>query len=87
MEAGRAIKLSQGALFGVTSLTVDEVRERMRSRYAEAPPLPDSPALDALLKHVGFEFLWNPVYKGVGGYESTLRRGNGPRAAPRRSQG
>ena len=44
MEAGRAIKLSQGALYGVTAMTVDEVRERVRSRYPEAAALPDPPA-------------------------------------------
>ena len=38
MDAARAIKLSQGALYGVASLTVQEVRERVRSRYPEAAP-------------------------------------------------
>ena len=69
----RAIKLSQGALYGVASLTVQEVRERVRSRYPEAAPLPDPPVLDTLLQEAGFEFQWNPTLKGVGGYVSRLR--------------
>lgn len=73
MEPGRAIKLSQGALHGVKALTVDDVRERVRSRYPEAAPLPDPPALDALLKDAGFDFGWNPIMGGVGGYESRAR--------------
>ena len=73
MDAGRAIKLSQGALYGVTAMTVDEVRERVRSRYPEAAALPDPPALDALLKDAGFEFVWNPISRGGGRYETTVR--------------
>ena len=73
MDAGRAIKLSQGALYGLTAMTVDDVRERVRSRYPEAAALPDPPALDALLKDAGFAFLWNPIYQGVGRYETTAR--------------
>ena len=71
MDAARAIKLSQGALHGVASLTVQEVRERVRSRYPEAAPLPDPPVLDTLLQEAGFEFQWNPTLKGVGGYVSS----------------
>ncbi len=73
MDAGRALKLSQGALYGVASLTVQEIRERVRSRYPEAAPLPDRPVLDSLLEDAGFEFEWNPTLKGVGGYESRHR--------------
>jgi len=68
MDAARAIKLSQGALHGVASLTVHEVRERVGSRYPEADPLPGHPLLDTLLQETGFDFQWNPTLKGVGGY-------------------
>ena len=68
MDAARAIKLSQGALYGVASLTVEEVRERVGSRYLEAAPLPGHPLLDTLLQETGFDFQWNPSLKGVGGY-------------------
>ena len=71
MDAARAIKLSQGALYGVASLTVQEVRERVRSRYPEAAQLPDPPVLDTLLREAGFEFQWDPTLKGVGGYVSS----------------
>ena len=83
MEAGRALKLSQGALYGVASLTVQEIRERVRSRYPEAAPLPDPPALDALLLEAGFDFDWNPTLKGVGGYVSRFRD---PRSVSSRSE-
>jgi serine/threonine protein kinase len=73
MDAGRAIKLSQGAIYGVASLTVQEVRDRVGSRYPDAAPLPDPPVLDTLLQEAGFEFQWNPTLKGVGGYVSRLR--------------
>ena len=43
MDPARAIKLSQGALYGVASLTVQEIRERVGSRYPEAAPLPGPP--------------------------------------------
>ena len=73
MDPARAIKLSQGALHGVASLTVQEVRERVYSRYPEAAPLPGPPVLDRLLQEAGFEFQWNPTLKGVGGYVSRFR--------------
>ena len=68
MDPARAIKLSQGALYGVASLTVQEIRERVRSRYPEAAPQPGHPMLDTLLRETGFDFQWNPTLKGVGGY-------------------
>ena len=73
MDPARAIKLSQGALHGVASLTVQEIRDRVGSRYPEVAPLPGPPRLDALLQEAGFEFQWNPTLKGVGGYVSRLR--------------
>jgi hypothetical protein len=68
MEAVRALKLSQGALYGVSPLTVNEMRERVRSRYPEAQELPDRPALDRLLEEAGIDLRWDPTAKGVGGY-------------------
>lgn len=73
MEAGRVLKLSQGALYGVASLTLQEIQDRVRSRYPESAPLPSRPALDSLLDEAGFEFRWEPTLKGVGGYVSKLR--------------
>jgi hypothetical protein len=74
MIATRAVKLSQGALFGQRQLTVAQVKERVNSRYPSAASLPDRPDLDELLREAGFDFRWDPQAKdGVGCYESTLR--------------
>ncbi|MCE9553877.1 MAG: BREX system serine/threonine kinase PglW [Planctomycetes bacterium] len=74
MPAGRVLTLSQGALLGPKQLTVEEIRERVSSRYPGAAPLPDRPALDELLRDAGFEFRWDPLGKnGQGCYESRLR--------------
>ena len=73
LDPARAIKLSQGALHGVAALTVQEIRERVGSRYPEAAPLPGPPLLTRLLEEAGFEFQWDPTFKGVGRYVSRLR--------------
>src|SRR5262249_15243625 len=74
MDAVRALKLSQGALLGVPVLTVAQIRERVSSRYPEAAPLPDRPALDDLLQAAGFDFRWDTTARqGVGSYVSRLR--------------
>ena len=74
MDAVRALKLSQGALLGVPSLTVAQMRERVSSRYPEAEPLPDRPALDDVLRVAGFDFQWDVTARqGSGGYVSGLR--------------
>jgi serine/threonine protein kinase len=74
MDAARALKLSQGALLGVPSLTVAQMRERVSSRYPEAAPLPDRPALDELLRVAGFDFQWDATARqGAGGYVSQWR--------------
>jgi hypothetical protein len=74
MDAARALKLSQGALLGVPSLTVAQIRERVSSRYPDAEPLPDRPALDHLLHLAGFDFQWDVTVKqGTGGYVSRFR--------------
>jgi hypothetical protein len=74
MDAARALKLSQGALLGVPSLAVAQIRERVSSRYPDAEPLPDRPALDHLLRLAGFDFQWDVTAKqGAGGYVSRFR--------------
>lgn len=73
MDAARAVKLSQGALYGVPFLTVQQIRDRVSGRYPEAAALPDRPALDDLLKAAGFDFNWDATGKGVGCYVSRLR--------------
>jgi serine/threonine protein kinase len=74
MDATRALKLSQGALLGVRFLTVAQMRERVGSRYPEAAPLPDRPALDELLRAAGFDFQWDATARqGAGAYVSRSR--------------
>lgn len=74
MSALRTLKLSQGAIFGVSALTVPQIRERVSSRYPEAAPLPDRPQLDDLLREAGFEFEWDATLKeGQGAYKPKFR--------------
>lgn len=65
MPAERALRLGIGALSGLgvgeaeKGLTVEQIRERVRSRYPEAEVLPDRPELDALLAKVGLDVHWD----------------------------
>lgn len=69
MAADRAIKLSQGALFGQKTLTIEQIRLRVSGRYPEAAPLPDRTLLDDLLREAGFDYRWDPAGKqGQGCY-------------------
>jgi hypothetical protein len=67
MDAGRAIKLSHGGLVGVRSLTPDQIRQRVSSRYPLAAPLPGRPALDHLLTDAGLELAWRSDHPGTSG--------------------
>jgi serine/threonine protein kinase len=70
MPARRALQLGLGAL---TSLEIGDperkgerldaatIRVRIAARYPEAEPLPDHPALDDLLRDVGFPVVWDEV--------------------------
>jgi serine/threonine protein kinase len=51
MAAERAIALSSPVLAG--EMGIDQLRQRVAARYPEAAPLPDRPALDALVLPVG----------------------------------
>lgn len=73
MDAGRAIKLSQGALVGTRFLTVDQIRQRVGSRYPQSAPLPGRPQLDKLLDDAGLELAWKADHPGGGAYVSTAR--------------
>ncbi len=60
------MRLGIGALSGLGAgetekgFSVEQIRERMRSRYPEAEPIPDHPRLQELLDKIGFEVRWNP---------------------------
>ena len=66
MPAERALRLGIGALSGLgvgEGFTVEQIRERVRSRYPEAETLPDRPELDALLAKVGLDVHWDAESK------------------------
>lgn len=75
MDPARAIKLCQGTLVLVHDrfLTVEQVRQRVLSRYPQAAPLPDHPELDNLLRDAGLELLWDADRVRGGAYVSTAR--------------
>jgi hypothetical protein len=69
MAAERALRLGIGALSGLgvgdteKGFGVEQIRERVRSRYPAAEPLPDRPDLDALLHKVGLDVRWDAESK------------------------
>ncbi len=72
MSAERALRLGVRALSGLLAgesdkgFSVDQVRERVRSRYPEAEPLPEHPDLQRLLGVVGIDVEWdaeNKIYR------------------------
>jgi hypothetical protein len=69
MAAERALRLGLRALSGLNvgetekGFSVEQVRERVRGRYPQAEPLPDRPALDALLDKVGLGVGWDAERK------------------------
>ena len=73
MDAARALKLSAGALLGVGVLTVEEIRQRVSSRYPEAAPLPDHPALDSFLDAADFDLKWDAMAALGGAYRSPVK--------------
>jgi hypothetical protein len=58
-------------LYGVQQLTVQQIRDRVSSRYPLATALPDRPALDGLLQEAGLDFYWSST-TGGGSYVSRL---------------
>jgi hypothetical protein len=69
MVAERALRLAIGALSGLgladnaKGFSIEQIRERVKSRYPEAEPLPDRPELDALLDKVGIAVRWDAESK------------------------
>lgn len=59
MAAERALLLAHGALLGQGGLTPKEIEERVLTRYPEAQTLPERPELDAILKRVDPDLIWN----------------------------
>lgn len=74
LEPRRSIQLAAGALLGTRDLTVDDIRQRVSSRYPEAAPLPNRPELDVLLDEVDTKLKWDPTAEnGQGAYRSERR--------------
>jgi len=73
MDAARALTLSQGALVASRELTVDQIRQRVSSRYPLAAPLPGRPKLDKILEDAGLQLAWNAEVGRNGAYISTAR--------------
>ncbi len=66
MEAARALRLAASSVLSLAApgrdgLTVEAIRDRVRSRYPEAEPLPDPPALHALLAEEPLGLEWRPA--------------------------
>ena len=59
MPAERAVKLGASSLLGPKELSAPQLRERLGSRYPEAKPLPDRPALDTILEAAGLKLVWD----------------------------
>ena len=78
MDPVRALRLSQGALYGVKELTLANLRDRVVSRYPEAAPLPDRPGLDGLLQQAGIDLHWDgtSAYKPKRAETFTLTTGS-----------
>lgn len=87
LDAGRALRLAAGALYGRTELTPEQVAERVTARFPHADPLPGRPELDALLDAAGVPLRWDDESKRyvtrrveVTGLTSLVTsRGTGPR--------
>jgi serine/threonine protein kinase len=58
LDALRALKLAQSAVAGLSRVTTDDLRDRVRERYPEAAELPDRPALDELVREAGLSLIW-----------------------------
>jgi hypothetical protein len=64
MPAPRAIKLGVGSLLGPRELTVQQIQQRIASRYPQAEPVPGRPALDDLLREAGIAWVWDDTGDG-----------------------
>jgi serine/threonine protein kinase len=68
LEAERALKIAQNALFGGT-LTVEEIQSRVAARLPRAELLPGRPELDFLIEGLGLDLRWqSAAASGRGAY-------------------
>ncbi|MDW5323930.1 hypothetical protein [Plantactinospora sp. KLBMP9567] len=78
MPAARALRLAAGGLIG-QSLTVDELRKRVWSRFPRAEELPGRPRLDEVLAECEVPLVWLPTQRHYGRPESRMTVGGGTR--------
>ncbi|HLZ37458.1 MAG TPA: BREX system serine/threonine kinase PglW, partial [Mycobacteriales bacterium] len=96
LDAGRALRLAAGSLYGASDLTAEQVAERVAARFRHAEPLPARPGLDALLERAGVPLVWDEAsdryvtrqaaVAGVSALDSSTRRGSGRTATGSRSR-
>jgi hypothetical protein len=77
MPAPRALKLGMGSFLGPKAVTVQQIQQRIGSRYPEAAPIPGPPHLTRLLTEAGSELVWNGQSRH---YAPKLRRPGDPSA-------
>ena len=58
LDALRALKLAQSAVAGLSRVTPDELRDRVRERYPESAELPARPVLDEMVREAGISLTW-----------------------------
>jgi serine/threonine protein kinase len=81
-----ALELSQSALAPVDSISIPELRERVRERYPESAPLPDYPAIGDILRQAGYDWTWDPaasLYRAPRPTSTDISTTFGPRSATR----
>ena len=88
LDAGRALRLAAGALYGVDALAPAQVAERVVARFPAAAVLPGRPELDGLLDAAGVPLRWDEDQRlylarkvGAAGLTSLLTRRTTPRVS------
>jgi serine/threonine protein kinase len=74
MPALRAMRLSLGALTGPRYCQARDIRDRIQGRFPACAPIPDRPALDALLVEAAAALTWDPSGPQGPGYYSPAGR-------------
>lgn len=88
LDPVRALRLTQAGLVPPSvsdrpaTLSVEQIRERVRARFPELPPLPEHPVLGQLLAEAGFPLIFRDgVYQARPGVGSSNRLSSDPRRA------
>ena len=74
LPAARSLLLCRTAFFHTGALGLDDLRQRVTSRFPEAEPLPNDPAaLGSLFRSADIPLRWSAdALNGVGGFVSTM---------------